>query len=295
MAGRRRDGIMMWKSAWIAVLAWGVAGAAMAQDPSETAVEDVTVTASSTREAVQSFIAEVGAAPEDTNLARFHRTVCVGVVNMNPAYAQVLIERISDVAQSIGLQPGDAGCRPNILVLADSDGDALANWLVEDNALVFRPTLGGNDRGLDALDRFRTSGAAVRWWHISNFRHTPWARASHIRDSVEQQLIHAIIILDTTRLGVMEFGSLTDFLAMVSLAQIDPEADTRAYPTILNLFSADTADAASRLTDWNRDYLAGLYSARGDALDQSRQAREIARDVEMARTERQITADPPGN
>jgi hypothetical protein len=47
---------------------------------------------------------------------------------------------------------------------------------------------------------------------------------------------------------------------MVTFAQIDPEADTSGYASILNVF--DQPEAATSLTDWDKAYLDGLYAAQ---------------------------------
>ena len=47
--------------------------------------------------------------------------------------------------------------------------------------------------------------------------------------------------------------------AGAALAQIDPEADTSRYVSILNLFAAP--EATETLTDWDTAYLKGLYDA----------------------------------
>ena len=51
---------------------------------------------------------------------------------------------------------------------------------------------------------------------------------------------------------------LADYLAVVSLAQINPDADLAAFDSILNLFS--NPNAYSGLTDWDRSYIRALYS-----------------------------------
>ena len=52
--------------------------------------------------------------------------------------------------------------------------------------------------------------------------------------------------------------ALTDYVAMVVLAQIDPRADFSQQPSILSLF--ETPTAVGGLTDWDRDYLQAVYS-----------------------------------
>jgi hypothetical protein len=50
---------------------------------------------------------------------------------------------------------------------------------------------------------------------------------------------------------------LADYLAVVSLAQIDPKTDPRQFDSILNLFSNPAP--CSGLTDWDLKYLQALY------------------------------------
>jgi hypothetical protein len=65
---------------------------------------------------------------------------------------------------------------------------------------------------------------------------------------------------------------------MVTLAQLDPRADTSTYPTILNLFSspAPGAQRPTAMTDWDVAYLHGLYDATRDARNSNQQEAEIA-------------------
>lgn len=259
-----------------ATLIVGAAAPAFAQTQPESEVEDVTVIGRPLREAVQSFVEEVGVAQRDQNLARWDRRVCVGVVNLNPRYAQALADQVSAVAMVVGLQPGDPGCRPNILILADSNGDALAQALVDEDPQVFRPDIGNTNLGQAALEHFQTSGAPVRWWSVTYTRTADFGvTASRIRQSHEEALGHVIIILDTSRIGQVSFASLADYISMVALAQVDAQIDPSGYDTVFNLFTPN-GSRTQRMTDWDLAYLRALYEMRGDAADPERQAREIA-------------------
>jgi hypothetical protein len=248
----------------------------LAQTQPESEVEDVTVIGRPLREADQSFVEEVGVAQRDQNLARWDRRVCVGVVNLNPRYAQTLADQVSAVAMVVGLQPGEPGCRPNILILADSNGDALAQALVDEDPQVFRPDIGNTNLGQAALEHFQTSGAPVRWWSVTYTRTAAFGvTASRIRQSHEEALGHVIIILDTSRIGQVSFASLADYISMVALAQVDAQIDPSGYDTVFNLFTPN-GSRTQRMTDWDLAYLRALYEMRGDAADADRQAREIA-------------------
>lgn len=252
--------------------------------------DKVVVQGKSAEDAVRDFVAEVGSAPEGMNLARWDGTVCVGVYNLAPKYAQALIDQVSIVGVAVGLEPGEPGCKPNILIMADHDGDALAARLVEDHLRKFLPAeTHGTDLGRKGLEVFKTSDAPVRWWQLSqtvqNETGAPIPRgdsilvrgASRLRSNVRQEMAGAIIILDAARIGTISFPSLMDYVSMVALAQIDAEADTREFPTILNLFDAASGERTARMTQWDLDYLTGLYETPGNAASTGSDARHIAR------------------
>ncbi len=275
------------------------AGAALAQtqpEPGATEVEGVTIDGSVLREVVTDFVEEVGVAQRDQNLARWDRRVCIGVVNMAPRFAQALVDQVSAVAMAVGLNPGDPGCRPNVLILADSNGDALAQALVEQDPQVFRPDIGNTNLGQAALERFQTSGAPVRWWQVTYMRTSDFGvTASRIRDSHEEAMGRVIIILDTTRIGSLSFASLADYVSMVALAQVDPQVDAGSYDSVFNLF-AENGSRTQRMTDWDLAYLRALYAMRGDAASPDRQQREIAfalrRELEAAAERNASEATP---
>jgi hypothetical protein len=257
----------------------------------QPAVDDkVVVQGTRAEDAVRAFVAEVGTSPDGTNLARWDRTICVGATNLSPDYAQKLIDRVSLVALAVGLEPGEPGCKANVLVMADIDGDALASRLVSDLPHVFRPPeTHATNMGRDALKVFKTSDAPVRWWHVSQTvladtgaAYLPGSSvrvrsAGRLRSNVRQEMSHALIILDASRIGTISFGSLADYVAMVALAQVDAEADTREFPSVLNLFDSEVGARNTRLTQWDLDYLVALYEVPGDASSAGREANHIAR------------------
>lgn len=238
------------------------------------------------------FIEEVAAPPRGRGLGRWDRAICVGAANMTGRYAQFMIDRVSTVALDLGLEIGEPGCRPNIMIAAAADADELAVALVRDDPGGFRPALNQTDQGSRALNLFQTTDAPVRWWHVSLpvtvdtgdvavhliGEEAPTVRVrdvSRLRGNVRDDLVRVIIIIDTNRISGVSYGALSDYVALVALAQIEPSADTSAWPSILNLFGSD--DPPTGLTDWDRDYLQSLYAANRDRARPTQQAREIAR------------------
>ena len=247
---------------------------------------------------LRDFVGDVADAPRGRQLARWDGTVCVGAVNMDARYGQFMIDRVMETALSVGIESGEPGCRPDVLIIATGDGDRLARELVDDSPSGFRPARGGTDFGSAALRRFQSSGAPVRWWHVSmpvnvdtgevavrlDGEEAPSLRvrsASRLAANVRDDLKRVVIILDVSQIGVIPFGALSDYVAMAALAQIDPEADTSAYPTVLNLFADRAAgvEAPEALTDWDRDYLRGLYTAPEGRARATQQERAIAGEI----------------
>lgn len=232
---------------------------------------------------VAAFVDEVGDPVNDTvGYARWINPICVSVHDLPEDAGQYLVDRVSAVADELGVRLRGPGCRPNITILFSTDGAALASYLVEDQPRVFRPYGGAGEttQGLTALAEFSTSDAAVRWWQVS----LPVDRAgqvgvqtsnlagmagaeqpipsmrtanSRISNTVRDALMSAIIIIDATKLDAANWEQLADYVAMVSLAQIDPAAAPSDYDTILSLFSVASPPAG--LTDWDMAYLRALY------------------------------------
>ena len=273
-----------------------VATSAAQSPPPSSPSDQVVIEGRSPEELVRAFIDEIGAAPPGRNLARWDRKVCVGAVNLPVRQAQRLIDQVATVAMSVGLEAGEPGCHPDVLILAYSDGDALATRLVKDRFRSFRPDSDSARLGMAALNKFQTAHTPVRWWHVSQTVSADGGQpsladpsfpalgdsvfnvheASRLRINVREEMAHVIIVLDTTLLAKASFGSIADYVSMVALAQIDAKADTRDFPTILNLFTAPPGERTGRITQWDLDYLKALYEARNDTARPAGQERAIA-------------------
>jgi hypothetical protein len=287
------------RSASIAVIALaaaiGLANAqtepsAPEQDAPADAVtsDDVIVTAPSLREMVREFVGEVSAAGQQDQLGRWDRTVCPGVAGMRQRYAQALIDRMAAIAFTVGLEIGEPGCTPNALIYVTEDSDALAQELVtQHGALVSRRNNTGNTRGRDALAEFASTPRAVRWWHVTRTlsgdgfavgqgESVQVRSMGRLRRGTREDFDRVLIIIDARRINGYRFGAVADYVAMATLAQLDPDSDTSGFETILNLFDAGSAPPRT-VTEWDMAYLNGLYSATRDPIDEGRQEADIAR------------------
>jgi hypothetical protein len=274
-----------------AVLALSAGGQdAAPQDPPETRLDDVVVDGRTLRELVRDFTSEVVAPPVGRGPARWDQKVCVGVANLRREAAQVIVDRVSAIALEVGLEIGEPGCSPNILILASEDGKGAARALVEAAPRAFRPGYAGASRSVRQLERFQDSDAAVRWWHVSlpTMSDTRVAAVrlpgeaapyiyqdgSRLTTRIQNDLRRAFVVVDLSKMEGITFQQLGDYVGMVAMAQIDPDADTRAYDTILNLFDADRR--VSGATQWDVSYLGSLYDAEFNARRAEHQVGRVA-------------------
>jgi len=282
------------------------------QQPSVSAgapvqLEDVEVTGSSLDSLIRSFVNEVAAPNRQRGLARWDVRVCVGVANLRTEPAQYIVDRVSTVAEDLGLTPGEPGCTANIMIVASDDPAGLAAALVRDHRRALRMGGTGMDRGGVALRAFAASDAPVRWWQVAIpvdadtglravripgeckppcegvLDYAPIIgvfAASRISTQIVDNLTRTIVILDINQVDRVSIDQLADYVAMVTLAQIDPEADTSRYASILNVF--DRPETASGLTAWDRAYLAGLYGAERNRANLRSNRAEIADSIHRA-------------
>jgi hypothetical protein len=234
---------------------------------------------------VGEFIEEIAAPPEGRGYARWYRRVCISIINLEQNTAQYLVDRMSRLALEVGLEPGEPGCRPDVVVMFTTNGRETAAYLVENESSVLRPNGEGDvQRGLAALREFAESDKPVRWWHVSlpvdarlgtpamrvpgeslsrgvNGAHAvKVAGPSRLHSGIRDELQQVVIIVDGPKLQGRgtTWQQLGDLLALVSLAQVDLEAQPKAFDSILNLFSNPAA--YSGLTDWDLTYVHALYS-----------------------------------
>jgi hypothetical protein len=87
-----------------------------------------------------------------------------------------------------------------------------------------------------------------------------------------------LIIVDARQAQGLQFQALSDYVAMVSLAQLDPNGEATGIPSILNLFAEHQAGGTppAAMTEWDEAYLDGLYNARRTAPNEVWQRRDIA-------------------
>ena len=276
-------------------------------EPPEAVLGDIVVEGVARRDAARRFVSTVATAPAGARIGRWNGPVCVSVANIKAPYGQMLADRIGEVADGLGIRVGEPGCTANVLVIGTDDGPGTADALVEGWRTRFRPPIDNTNMGLDALQRFRTSDAPVRWWHIS----LPVSadsgalaarvaggdppliesrNASRLRSALRYDLWSATVVIDMSKTSGVLLSALMDYSVMVVLAQVDPRSDYRGQPTILNLFNEP--DGVTGMTDWDRAYLEALYEAEVDRPSAVAQEAAVAVELEKVLRARDRETEP---
>ncbi len=276
-------------------------------DPAPVDLGEVEVTGRPLDSLIRSFVDEVAAPNRRRGIARWDDRICIGVANLRTEPAQYIVDRVSTVAEDLGVIPGEPGCAPNVIIIASDDPDGLARQLTEERRRAFRMGGSGMDRGGAALEAFVNADTPVRWWQVSMPANSETGEratripgecrdpcqspedyapvistfaASRLSTQIVDYIFRTVVILDIDQLDGVSGQQLADYVAMVTLAQIDPEADTSRYASILNVFEApETADG---LTEWDTAYLRGLYDAERTRKNLHAGTTEIADSIYQA-------------
>lgn len=108
---------------------------------------------------------------------------------------------------------------------------------------------------------------------------TTRSNGTRMRRETRQDLEYVLIIVDARRVAEFPVEAWVDYVAMVSLAQVNPDASPSSVPSVLNLFTSAVENTPMAMTDWDVAYLDGLYAATREATNTGQQQREIGRRI----------------
>jgi hypothetical protein len=285
------------------------------EEPADPVVDlgDIVVDGRRVEDLTRAFVREVAAPAQNRGLARWRDGVCIGAVNLKRDTAQYIIDRVSTVAAELGLRPGLPDCNLNVVVIATVNSTEFTKQFVAQRPRIFRVGGSGMDLGSGALNDFMTVDRPVRWWNISipvdentgqravrlaadtdaqGNLNAPIVRlgaASRLTTQVVDDTQRAYIIVDVDKIQNISLEQLADYVAFVSLAQVDPDADTSGFATILNVF--DDPDQTRTLTDWDKAYLRGLYETVRTRENFSSQRTEVVDSIVRAHRALMATRD----
>jgi len=283
MAGNRNAAWRRGLVACSAVLTLTLAAGAGRSDPPPAAgdaqpVRPVTVTALADRKAVEHkvrvFVGNISGPSQGESLVRWRVPICPLVAGrIDPDQARFVLARISENARGAGAKIDGPQCRPNLYIVFTNDSDGLLKlWRKHDRGL-----FGGQ---LTArINRFLAKRRPVRVWYNSYLADSDTVALSadasenmgaptnrHGKDtriglSTVHNLQTTIVIVDVSEMKGVTFGSLSDYVTMVALTEVDQDADLGGAPSILRLFDG-SSDAPTALTAWDKAFLSALHQTR---------------------------------
>ncbi len=224
----------------------------------------------------------------DEALHRWHDPMCPAVIGLPRDKGEFVLARLSEIARAVGTPLGGERCEANLAVVFTNDADGLIKaW--NGRRSTFRAGVRGSPA---AFERFAALRGPVRVWYNEDmgsaspgpdlqgsqqlgrkFQNTP--TGTHLTGSrmfVKDVLVLAsvAVIVDGPQVEGLPIGPLTDYVAMLALADTDPEAALGSTPTILRLFRAraDGEPLPQGMSDWDRAYLKALYDANLSMITQ---------------------------
>jgi hypothetical protein len=253
--------------------------------------ESVTVTAPSQvpDTVLHDFIANYTASSQPSGkVARWRIGACPITTGLPAAANHLVTDRVRDVGRLVGAPVGDAACKPNIdivftlnpQVLLDevrkkerlylgihaagqADGVATVTHPVQAWYTTQTVDQTGNayldrDQSLSAGYVVGSAGGPVTMSDVPAVHVT----GSRIHDELSSELFHVIVVIDLSKVNGRTLGSLSDYVAMLSLARTKAFDVCQPVASITNLFAVSCGEgrAADKISDNDLAYLHGIYS-----------------------------------
>ncbi|WP_152997912.1 MULTISPECIES: hypothetical protein [unclassified Sphingomonas] len=209
----------------------------------------------------------------DRPLARFSGSVCVATFGQPQAAGQTVVDRISNIAASLGLRTGEAGCSPNLLVAFVEDSREAVRQLARANSGALK------GQTLRDIDRIVAEPGSARSWSEVELRgrdgerpyyspdQPPMMRGtaiSRLSSPIRLEVISATVFIDRSASSGRDLQQMADYAAMRALGGVRLHGRA-SDASILALFTPDDDKNAPRtLTKFDLGYLKGLYAGRSD-------------------------------
>lgn len=225
--------------------------------------------------AISAFVAGI-TRWDGERIARWRVPVCPSVSGATAEQGEFIRSRVLELAAAVHAPAsGDRQCEANLIIaLTEQPAQLWTSWreqyprmfarespqnvkrIVESR----RPVVSWQNAVLSsARNAAGTAPIDRRTSPIPEYRLSD----SRFRSSVSEDIASAIVVVDTSATGGVTFGQLADYIALVSLARVDPRLDPNGdfagAPTILQVFGKDAARAPKKLTNWDEAFLKGLY------------------------------------
>ena len=169
------------------------------------------------------------------------------------------------------------GCSPNLLVVMTPEPKLfLQKWWRRN------PRLFDTYRGVGAIKRTISTATPVRVFYNACSAPPP-AKSFALRVELDchkgtlgskltwgavRAIYSVIVVVDLQQTKDLKIEPLTDYIAMLALAQIRTDPDLGTAPTILRLFDGTNASRPQGLSTWDQAFLESLYGTDSSSVMQ---------------------------
>lgn len=282
--------------------------------PSSSSLPPVTLEAQreALAEQAHQFVGKVSgsswATAVDRPLELWRQPVCLAVAGLHPE-AELIFRRFTQIITEAGATVGGSGCTPNLIVVLTTEPEAfLGAWRKRDRRLFgsanpglveqfltralpvrvwYNSGFAGKDAAAGAPSSALSSAAVassgpggattstqtqLMLLDIPTFPEE--SGGTRLSLTAVPDLSSAIVVVDLKQCEGIGWGALTDYIAMVSLTNVDLGSNFGDMPSVLALFSAPAERRLTGMTNWDRAYLKAVYHSRRMARLQRVEIRE---------------------
>lgn len=175
--------------------------------------------------------------------------------------------RLRQVAEDVGVKFEAKACYPNLMILFSREPEVMLDQARQ------RGKIRHDAVSPPRIERFKANTRPVRWLSYtgevpaygdisSGDTNIPAYRStdSHIIQAVASQLNYSLVVIDARKTDGIEIGALADYVSLVALADIRPDATQPGQASILNLFVEPGGPKRLTANDWA--YLRALYKLK---------------------------------
>lgn len=269
-----------------APLAWWSCAAVAATVTQPSREDEIVVVGETMKEAqkqAQIYVNEVGIAAGERPTARWVDPICPKAIGLAPDKEVIVRRQIRELVRQVGAPLGREDCAANLLVVFTDGPEAVVARMTQKGSALLR--------GMPAsvAQEIRTGAAPIRWFYQTDVRSRegmgssdvvnpalltavsgqpegPAIRygddgllnvkgSSHIASQSVRTIKHATVIVDVLRAKGNSLRAITDYAALVGLAEIKFGASPQR--SILSMF--DPQAPVSELSKRDVAMLTGLY------------------------------------
>ena len=258
----------------IAAILWLAAAAAQPAD--RETIDVIGRKPEEVRKEAQEFVRRVGVA--DQPVARWVEPVCPDVQGLSAELGARVEARVRAVAEQAGIKLAKPGCKGNLMIAFAKQGEAVVKQVATRSPDMLKDVTPAHRAYL------YDGKTPIRWWHVTQMRtkdgmrdmgndvppfvalcgpggaqlggnvHTRY-RSSIASTQMVRVLRAATVIVDVDDAHGKPLDSVTDFAALVGLAEIRP-SDPPPPASVLSLFATG---GPQDLTPLDRTFLRTLY------------------------------------